>query len=175
MELCLHALFLEYRLTHNYIPFPDICGTKVIPLRWDEPTTMLFQSHSGQLESSFVLYPGTSASIPNVTLYDVIEMHQSMLPQYCIWRLSERPGTRIRIDVLQFEGHDVRLSIGNGTDLDDVPVYILRMDHVINPHSALPYQTFSIGSDVWVKLEIKGTFLILRLSLTPYEAIGKLN
>ena len=141
-------------------------------LRHGEPLTILGES------GYFAIYPGISETIPNITSDNVIITNYAELAKRfeCIWRVTEPNGTRIRVEVMEFVGYRVHLTIGNGIEpTNGVPVLVIDTRSQI---VSLPTETLSIDSGVWITLtytRTNGYWKKLRLVFTTYQEAGKMG
>ena len=153
-------------------PGIGICGTSNNHLRFGEALTILGETTrqpGGNRISYFAVYSGTSASFPstNVSLID----HRHPRHFVCVWKFTEPPGSRIRIEILEFSSDDYILKVGNGVGpTDGEPIALL------DGNLLYPMEVLSDDLGVWIVLESKQSYRSLnrlRIVLTVYNMTGR--
>ena len=131
-----------------------------IHLERDEKLTILVQfagtrySSGEGVQGGFEIYrTSTLTANQNSAPYDVIvknyKEEQGLFE--CVWRLTEPAGTRIKIQVMEFEGSDVTLSAGNGHDPSRGEP-LLVMSPLLRPVLQAK-EVLSFSAHMWVALK----------------------
>ena len=153
---------------------PDICGTSNNHLRFGEARTILGETTrqvDGNRITHFAVYSGTSEP----TKVSLIEYPNTM-PIVCVWTFTEPPGSRIRIEILEFFSDEFFsyyyfLKVGNGVGpTDGEPIALL------DGNLLYPMEVLSVDSGVWIVLESKMSYKSLdrlRIVLTVYNMTGR--
>ncbi len=120
----------------------------------------------------FVVYPGTSESIPNNTKVSIVEYpNTNKLDKECIWIFTEPPGSRVRINIIEFDTNFFALKIRSGVDPSHgEPIA------VISDQSLLPLGLSADAPSVWITVEIlnsRSKMNRLRIVATVYNMTGK--
>ena len=123
------------------------------------------------MQGGFEIY---RTSIQNSAPYGITAKHFTgeYGPFECVWRLTEPAGTRIKIQVMEFEGSDVTLSAGNGHDPSrGDPLLVISSRKVLNTEEAL-----SFGAHMWVALkytQLSGHLDRAEVVISTYDITGK--
>ena len=151
-----------------------MCGAAKHDLQFNEPITIIggfFTSPDGVYTVYFASYLGTSESIPNTTISS-IEHPNSYRQIECIWKITEPPGARIRVEVVEFAGFGVKLAVGNG----EAPS-LVATNAVLKPDSFISTEVLSVSSNVWMTLQFDKMLFDylgkLRIVLSVYNVTGK--
>ena len=154
---------------------PDICDTSNNHLRFGEALTILGETTrqvDGNRITHFAVYSGTS----ELTKVSLIEYTNTNMLTVCVWTFTEPPGSRIRIEILEFFSdksfsHDYILKVGNGvypSDGASIAVLDKRLQY--------PIEVLSVDSGVWIVLISKFAYRSLdrlRIVLTVYNMTGR--
>ncbi|XP_038052722.1 uncharacterized protein LOC119725388 [Patiria miniata] len=156
----------------------DFCGASSISLSSEESMTIIADFGMTSLWTGFfAIYPGTSPSFPSNTTdvpAGVVITNHSVAVEHreCIWRLQEPNGTRIQVEVAEFEGDDLVLTIGNGIDpTEGFRLLVIDTETGIVP---LPRTLLSSGIGMWITLKESTTYLRsfkLRLVFSTYNTV----
>ena len=125
------------------------------------------------LHGGFEIY---RTSIQNSAPYGITAKHFTgeYGPFECVWRLMEPAGTRIKIQVMEFEGSDVTLSAGNGHDPSrGDPLLVISS---LYKSVSLGQEVLSFSSRMWVALKYtknSGRLHRAEIVLTTYDISGK--
>ena len=157
--------------------FLDLCGTTDNHLLVGDSITILAESPSSpdsNIVPYFAVYSGISTSIPNNTNVSLVGYpNTTKFDINCIWRFTEPPGSRIRIQILDFSEVSFTLRIGSGAD----PSYGEPIA-VINDQSLLPMEVFADAPSVWItttRSQVQSSIYKLRLVATVYNITGEYN
>lgn len=167
--------FLIFAVSILYVFPSETCGAPRHDLGFNAPLTILgghLTGPDGTRTAYFASYLGTSESIPNTTTTSILHPYGTHQIE-CLWKLTEPPGTRIRVEVVEFSGLGVKLRVGNGEAPSGDTANVVLTPVVSSPF--IPTEVLSSSSNVWITLEFNeqmGYLGKLRIVSTVYNITG---
>ena len=157
--------------------FLGICGTTGNHLQVGDSITILAESPSSpdsNIVPYFAVYSGTSNSIPNNNNVSLVGYpNTNIFDMNCIWVFTEPPGSRIRIQIIDFSEKSMKLRIGSGIDPSyGQPIALLQDEGL------LPMEVFADAPSVWItatRSRVQSSIYKLRLVATVYNITGEYN